>query len=68
MRVGDDLPRLRFLLWSRVTVEVSEEEAFALYEGNRQWVDRATMGERERRLVGLSAYDLEVVERVGLGS
>lgn len=50
MRVGDDLPRLRFLLWNRGSVEVSEEEAFALYEGNRQWVDRATMGERERRL------------------
>ena len=50
MRVGDDLPQLRFLLWSRVTDEVSEEEAFALYESNRQWVDRATMGERERRL------------------
>ena len=50
MRVGDDLPRLRFLLWNRGSVEVSEEEAFALYEGNRQWVDRGTMGERERRL------------------
>lgn len=50
MRVGDDLPRLRFLLWNRGSVEVSEGEAFALYEGNRQWVDRATMGERERRL------------------
>ncbi len=50
MRVGDDLPQLRFLLWSRVADEVSEEEAFALYEANRQWVDRAAMGEHEGQL------------------
>ena len=50
MRVGDDLPRLRFLLWNRGSVEVSEEEAFALYEGNRQWVDRGTMGAGRRPL------------------
>ncbi|MBP6830189.1 MAG: hypothetical protein KA978_05355 [Deltaproteobacteria bacterium] len=49
MRVGDDLPQLRFLLWSRMTDEVTEPEAFALYEANRQWVDRATMTEHERR-------------------
>lgn len=49
MRVGDDLPQLRFLLWSRTTDEVSETEAFALYEANRQWVDPATMTDHARR-------------------
>ncbi len=48
MRVGDDLPQLRFLLWNRVTPEVTEEEAFALYEANRQWVVPAEMSKRER--------------------
>jgi hypothetical protein len=47
--VSDDLPQLRFLLWNRATPEVTEEEAFALYEANRQWVDPPTMTERERR-------------------
>jgi hypothetical protein len=49
MLVGDDLPQLRWLLWGRKTYEVSEEEAFSLYESNRQWVDPSAMTERERR-------------------
>jgi hypothetical protein len=49
MLVGDDLPQLRWLLWGRATHEISEEEALALYEANRQWVDPATMTEHERR-------------------
>jgi hypothetical protein len=49
MLVGDDLPQLRWLLWGRKAYEVSEEEALALYESNRQWVDPSTMTERERR-------------------
>ncbi len=49
MHVGDDLPQLRFLLWNRVTPEVTEAEAFALYESNRQWIAPAEMTERERR-------------------
>jgi len=48
MLVGDDLPQLRMLLWNRQTFEVSEEEALALYEANRAWVDPATMSEHER--------------------
>jgi hypothetical protein len=30
-------PQLAFLLWSRVNHDVSEDEALALYEANRQW-------------------------------
>lgn len=37
------------LVWGRKTHEISEEEALALYEANRQWVDPATMTEHERR-------------------
>jgi hypothetical protein len=49
MHVGDDLPQLRFLLWNRTTPEVSEAEAFALYEANRAWVEPEAMTEHERR-------------------
>lgn len=61
MRVGDDLPQLRFLLWSRSSDEVTEEEALALYEANRQWVEPARMTPHERRF-----FD-ELVARVGRG-
>ena len=30
---------------------LSEQEAFELYETNPQWIDRATMDERERALL-----------------
>lgn len=49
MLVGPDLPQLRQLLWSRTVPELSEEEAFTLYESNRGWVDPETMTEHERR-------------------
>ncbi len=57
----DDLPQLRLLLWNRATRVVSEEEALALYEANRQWVDPHTMTERER-----AVFD-RLVEHVGHG-
>jgi hypothetical protein len=49
MFIGEDLPQLRHLLWNRASFEVSEEEALALYEGNRAWVEVASMTERERQ-------------------
>ncbi|MFO0649533.1 MAG: hypothetical protein U0326_25085 [Polyangiales bacterium] len=61
MIVDGRLPQLRFLLWNRATQEVTDEEAFALYESNRQWVDRASMTERERR------YFDDLVQRLGGG-
>ena len=50
MIVGEDLEQLRLLLWNRGALEITEEEALALYEANRQWVDRSSMSEQERRL------------------
>ena len=61
MLVNEDLPQLRFLLWNRASPEVSEEEAFALYEANRQWVDPETMTPKERQF-----FDL-LVSRFGAG-
>lgn len=48
MRVGPEYPQLRFLLWNRSTDELGEEEALALYEANRQWVDVENMTPVER--------------------
>lgn len=61
MIVTDDLPQLRQLLWNRTVPEVSEEEAFELYETNRGWVDPETMTEIERRF-----FD-DLVTRYGKG-
>lgn len=61
MQVGDDLPRLRLLLWNRTSREVSEEEAFELYETNRAWIDPATMTERAR------SFFLSLMARYGRG-
>jgi hypothetical protein len=49
MIVGEELEQLRLLLWNRENFDITEEEALALYEANRQWVDRSSMSERERR-------------------
>ncbi|WP_437511172.1 hypothetical protein [Sorangium sp. So ce1099] len=49
MIVGEELEQLRLLLWNREDHDITEEEALALYEANRQWVDRASMSEHERR-------------------
>ena len=61
MFVGEELEQLRLLLWSRSDFEVTEEEALALYEANRQWVDRETMSAVEQRF-----FD-GIVERHGRG-
>ncbi|MFI5302853.1 MAG: hypothetical protein ACHREM_32590 [Polyangiales bacterium] len=61
MRVTDDLPQLRFLLWSRASTEISEAEAFELYEVNRQWVEVSTMTPFER------AFFDRLVREIGRG-
>jgi hypothetical protein len=61
MRVGEELEQLRLLLWNREDLDITEEEALALYEANRQWVDPATMNERERR------FFEDLVQRYGRG-
>ena len=50
MQVDARYPQLRALLWSRSTTEVTEEEAFALYEAHGPWVERARMSPEEGRL------------------
>ncbi len=47
----DDYPQLALITWNRKVRVIPEEEALALYEAHPQWVDRATMGERERALL-----------------
>lgn len=61
MRVDETLPQLRFLLWSRSSFEVTDEEAFALYEANRAWVSPEAMTPAERR------YFDALVARFGRG-
>ncbi len=61
MIIDETLPQLRAIMWSRATREVTDEEALALYEANHQWVDRATMTEREAR-----HFD-DLVKRLGRG-
>lgn len=47
----DDYPQLALIAWNRKVRVVSEEEAFELYETHPQWIDRASMEERERELL-----------------
>jgi hypothetical protein len=61
MLVDDSLPQLLFLLWNRTTRELSEEEAFALYEAHPQWVVPDAMTPHERR-----TFDA-LVQRFGRG-
>ena len=49
MRVDESLPQLHQLLWNRTMPEVTEQEAFELYELHRAWVDPATTTPHERR-------------------
>jgi hypothetical protein len=49
MTVDESLPQLLFLLWNRADREVTDEEAFALYESHPQWVQPAIMTPHERR-------------------
>ena len=58
---GDDLPQLRSVLWSRAVPEVTEAEAFQLYETNRAWIEPSRMTPRER------AFFDELVLRFGHG-
>lgn len=53
----DDYPQLALIAWNRKVRTLSEVEALALYEANRQWVDQSLMDERERAL-----FDRLVVE------
>lgn len=52
---------MKLLLWSRGDFDVSEEEAFELYETNRGWVDPEAMSDHERRF-----FD-DLVQRYGKG-
>lgn len=61
MRVDETYSQLRFLLWNRVSDEVTDEEAFALYESNRAWVSPDAMTPAER------AYFDALVTRFGRG-
>ena len=47
----DDYPQLALIAWNRKVRTITEEDALALYEANRQWVDRALMDERELALL-----------------
>lgn len=47
----DDYPQLALISWNRKDRRITEEEALALYEANRQWVDRALMDDREIELL-----------------
>jgi hypothetical protein len=61
VRVDETYPQLRFLLWNRTSSEVTDEEAFALYESNRAWVSPDAMTPAER------AYFDRLVARLGRG-
>lgn len=61
MRVTDDYPQMKLLLWGRAMDTVTEAEALALYESNRQRVEPASMSPRER------AFFDDLVKRYGRG-
>jgi hypothetical protein len=47
----DDYPQLALLAWSRVLRDISEEDAFALYERNWRFVDVDALTAAERELI-----------------
>ncbi len=47
----DAHPQLARIAWNRKVRSIEEHEAFALYESNRQWVDRDAMDAGERALL-----------------
>jgi hypothetical protein len=48
----DDFPQLRLLLWNRDPKgAISAAEAFALYERNWRFIDKAHLTEQETRLI-----------------
>ena len=44
-------PQLRLIAWNRPTGEVSEQEAFAIYERNWRFIDAGSLTEEERQLI-----------------
>lgn len=50
MTVDESLRQLLFLLWNRADREVTDEQAFALYESHPQWVQPAIMTHHERTI------------------
>ena len=46
----DDYPQLAFVAWNRGVRTVSEADAFALYERNGRWIERASMTDAEGAL------------------
>jgi len=57
----DDYPQLALIAWNRKVRTITEEDALALYEANRQWVDRALMDERELALLD------RLIQEIGKG-
>lgn len=57
----DDFPQLALLAWNRKVREITEGDAFALYESNPQWVDRALMDARELALLD------RLIQEIGRG-
>lgn len=50
--VPEDFPQLRLLLWSRDPKRaISAAEAFALYERNWRFIDKARLTQQEARLI-----------------
>jgi hypothetical protein len=47
----DDYPQLALLAWSRVLREITEEDAFALYERNWRFVDVDALTAAERSFI-----------------
>ncbi|MFT5531893.1 MAG: hypothetical protein ACI802_000109 [Candidatus Paceibacteria bacterium] len=47
----DDYPQLALLAWSRVLRDITEEDAFALYERNWRFVDVDALTAAERGLI-----------------
>jgi hypothetical protein len=44
-------PQLHLLLWNRADSVISEAEAFAIYEANWRFIDRATITPSEDELI-----------------
>ncbi len=57
----DDYPQLALLAWNRKVRTITDEDALALYESNRQWVDRALMDARELGLLD------RLIQEIGKG-
>lgn len=47
----DKYPQLKLIAWNRPTGEVSEQEAFAIYERQWRFIDVATLTDEELQLI-----------------